>query len=538
MPLGWERLNERVSRPNEHIVFIKPLPGPDEATSKDFLERVAAICVPIMKANTINVVSLAEHEPNREFLGRNFNNGEVIELVLKSHSGRWLSFQCVQMVMMHELAHCKQMNHSKDFWAVRNQYCNELRVLWSKGYVGEGLWGRGQPLSGQYSVANSMPNGEIPENLCGGGFRSRGSKRKRKERPKKSYAERKEARVVKKFGKAGAGVKLGGDLGARGLLEKGKKVGYGDPRGAQTKRSRELRAQAVLARMEQAKHAVISPGDGDDVRGVAPDNNDEVKTESETESETGSETDDEEDEDDAVDINGKKILDTKGCPMVRVCDDEDVRHDPNAQNELAELGHLEDISTKKGGKSSRGAKQIPIRSTVAKRPATPLDEADISTASEDEEIDVPKTTSRASVSLGGKSPSRMDTMVEKKRSEVDEKQPLKSFIAPPNPPSTLSPTAEKPAPLLAATAKTLSTKSSTHSVIPAPIADDTSIVCPVCSLENDAEALICMACSNVLDLENMPNHWYCKSMQCRGGVYANHGDSGLCGLCGTLKPAV
>jgi len=56
-----------------------------------------------MKKNHIFVRSLEEYEPNHEFVGRNFNAGEVIQLVLKSRiSGRWLPFEYVQMVMMHE----------------------------------------------------------------------------------------------------------------------------------------------------------------------------------------------------------------------------------------------------------------------------------------------------------------------------------------------------------------------------------------------------------------------------------------------------
>ncbi|MBE3043157.1 hypothetical protein IMZ48_11415 [Candidatus Bathyarchaeota archaeon] len=60
------------------------------------------LAVPIMKSNYLSVRSLEEYEPNREFVGRNFNAGEVIQLVLKSQSGRWLPFNYVQMVMMHE----------------------------------------------------------------------------------------------------------------------------------------------------------------------------------------------------------------------------------------------------------------------------------------------------------------------------------------------------------------------------------------------------------------------------------------------------
>ena len=56
-----------------------------------------------MRENHILVTALEEYEPNREFVGRNFNAGEVIQLVLKSlTTGQWLPFTYVQMVMMHE----------------------------------------------------------------------------------------------------------------------------------------------------------------------------------------------------------------------------------------------------------------------------------------------------------------------------------------------------------------------------------------------------------------------------------------------------
>lgn len=56
-----------------------------------------------MRTNFLSVMSLEEYEPNPEFVGRNFNAGEIIQLVLKSRSGHWLPFNYVQMVMMHEL---------------------------------------------------------------------------------------------------------------------------------------------------------------------------------------------------------------------------------------------------------------------------------------------------------------------------------------------------------------------------------------------------------------------------------------------------
>ena len=104
MPLGFERLNERQQRPNQNINFIKPLESPDKAIAEEFLSRIAAQCYPVMKKHHISVMALEEYPPNPEFLGRNFNAGEVVQLVLKSlHTGRWLPFEYVQLVMMHEL---------------------------------------------------------------------------------------------------------------------------------------------------------------------------------------------------------------------------------------------------------------------------------------------------------------------------------------------------------------------------------------------------------------------------------------------------
>jgi hypothetical protein len=46
------------------------LKGRDEELAKDFLSRIAAKVVPIMKKHGMDVMSLEEFEPNREFVGR------------------------------------------------------------------------------------------------------------------------------------------------------------------------------------------------------------------------------------------------------------------------------------------------------------------------------------------------------------------------------------------------------------------------------------------------------------------------------------
>ncbi|KAL8797831.1 MAG: hypothetical protein Q9195_000183 [Heterodermia aff. obscurata] len=300
MPIGIERLNARHQQPNSRITFIKPLPGPDSKFAQDFLERIAAICHPIMKANHLSIMTLEEYEPNPEFVGRNFNAGEIIQL----------------------------MNHSAAFWKVRNQYAGELRGLWSKDYTGDGFWGRGKTLlSEQYENIGPQVQEVMPRSLCGGTFRSRGRKRKRRadgpESKSLTYAERQQRRIAKKFGTNG--VTLGDDEETRVKLEYGVKV-KAKPKVAKSVRGRELRAAAALARFGQQKEEEIKK--------------DEVSTEND------SDTEDEYDATDAgqeaLDFNGSRILDGQGNSMVKVCDDQDT-NDTHVKQEMQELQDLETL---------------------------------------------------------------------------------------------------------------------------------------------------------------------------------------------------
>src|SRR5271170_7261147 len=316
MPLNTLRLNHQAStHPNERIVFIKPLPRPpsDQASfdlADTFLRAIAAQCLPIMKKHYLSVTTLEEYEPNPEFIGRNFNNGEVIQLVLRSKSGGWVPFSFVQMVMMHELAHNVHMNHGKRFWAERNKFSNELRELWAKGYTGEGFWGNGRTLESLQAVAgnNTIPSQELADlQVCGGTFRSRGRKRKRAGGQQDlTWKEKRDKRIEKKFGKNGKA--LGEDEGGRMMLEVGKKGSVGGkPRVANSKRGRELRAAAALARFgtnntvpENVKDETVGDGSEDE------DEYDDVDVKAE----------------DARDVNGQRLLDSMGFGMLRVCGDE------------------------------------------------------------------------------------------------------------------------------------------------------------------------------------------------------------------------
>ena len=473
MPLGFERLNERTSRPNAHINFIKPLPGPTETTAQKYLERVAAIMYPIMKSNYIYVMSLEEYEPNPEFAGRNFNAGEVIQLVLKARNGAWLPFGHVQMVMVHELAHCKQMNHSRFFWQVRNQYAEELRSLWAKRYTGEGLWGRGRSLEDSAFMSNAMPDASLlPENVCGGTYRSRGRKRRRKDadKPQMSYAEKQQRRILKKFGDGG--VTLGSDEEARAQLEAGKKT-KGKPRVASSARGRELRAAAVMARLEKAKEA-------------------EAKKDQSTESDTESEYEWPPSDEDVREKGSDEILlDSSGHGFVRVCEEEDP-HDEDVEREMQEI--LEVDLQGQSNEPARGSVEIEKDSSSSEEgtQSLPISRSVSTTA----KVPQPNSGRRVAAQDGDSSSHQIGSPLRNARNRSMSNDDQE---------------------------RTLSGHDS-----------DTTQTCLACSLVNEADAIICTACSNVLQPNKMPNNWKCQSITCR--LYTNIGDYGRCQICGAKKP--
>ena len=351
MPVNILRLNARHQQPNPRISFIKALPGPEATIAEEFLSRVAAISVPIMRAHHLSITTLEEHEPNKEFIGRNFNNGEIVQLVLRVRSGGWMSFRSVVMVFMHELAHNVQMNHGREFWKLTNLYKEMMRELWGKGYHGEGVWGMGRELvSGEVDVWGGMTGDDIPVNLCGGTFRSRRRKRRRVEE-KVTYQERKERRILKKFGSGG--VRLGADEQARTGLEK--KSVKSNPRVAQSRRGKELRAAAALKRLESGRHE-----------------SDEVKNEYGGNNETDSEYEEDAKGEVAHDANGQTMRDHSGNPMVKLeeAEQEGVA-EVHVKSEMQELRSLNDIPIAPKKSSARSEKDISNQHTKVPSAATP-----------------------------------------------------------------------------------------------------------------------------------------------------------------------
>ena len=473
MPIGIQRLNALKTQPSSQVVFIKPLPGPDSAYAQDFLERIAAICHPIMKANHLSIMTLEEHEPNPEFIGRNFNAGEIIQLVLKApYSGHWLSFRSVQMVMVHELAHCQQMNHGRQFWKVNGQFKGELKELWAKNYTGDGLWGRGQTLlSGQYDTGRDTANEIMPANLCGGTFRSRRRKRKRGGNAavgtrKETYAEARQRRIAKKFGVEGK--ILGGDEETRVKLDYGQKV-IGNPRVANSARGRELRVAAAAARFGQQK--------------IEEEKAEEIKSKEDRDdhSEIEDDYEDREDGETAIDLNGSELLDGHGQSMVRVCADED----PDDIHVKEEMDELHELNSSRAEKSMR--EESPNR-------AIRLDTASCNT----QKATPNNTNSNA-----------MDR----------------------------SPTLTLPPPIASPTPASADASNATNAPPPnVEPAYDSKLTCPICSMFNESSSLLCVACSHVLDTSKVREYWRCHSEVCKDSQYVNTADSGICGICGARKP--
>ena len=406
--------------------------------------------------------------------------------------------------MVHELAHCLQMNHGREFWKVRNRFAGELRELWDKGYTGDGLWGRGQTLlSGEYHTGARTEDEVLPAHVCGGTFRSwRGGKRKRKngvasseEKKNETYAERQQRRIKKKFGENG--VTLGGDEETKVKLENGKKP-KGKPRVAGSMRGRELRAAAALARFEQKKEE---------------EEEQQVKDEGWmlSGSETESEYEDSEVKREAFDLDGSRMRDGKGRGLVKVCEDED-QDDVHVKQEIEELQVLDGMA----------------------RRAQPAAARDRSAVDRTESHDPQRAAS--GLNTMSKSSNRDPT-------DRIRMQDIPQYVEKDDRPSAKShkPPQIKIRPLTTAKNVT-SNKAALQTPNPLPTAsaptataESPELICPICSMSNGPGSLLCLACSHVLDTSKITRYWRCGSDTCRGSGYVNAEDCGRCGICGARR---
>ncbi|KAI0775183.1 WLM domain-containing protein [Trametes elegans] len=256
------RLNEKEVNPNPHINFISPLRTEDSAAEEEarqLLRALAAQVRPVMKAEGFVVNSFEEYEHNKVFAGRNWNNGEVVELVLRGAGGGFLPTSWLLSTLCHELAHIKHMNHGPAFHALWAKLRNDVRELQSKGYYGDGYWSSGTRLADSAHLGSQgLDAGDLPEYMCGGAqARARPTSLRRRRRRQQpggpsnhtgaQTAKRRKAgsRVTAQGTFAGAGRALNEDVSD----EEEKKAGAGFRKKAASKKARDARALAAERRL-------------------------------------------------------------------------------------------------------------------------------------------------------------------------------------------------------------------------------------------------------------------------------------------------
>ncbi|KAK4051344.1 hypothetical protein OIV83_002828 [Microbotryomycetes sp. JL201] len=150
------------------------------------LEALAAQFKPVMKDRGFAINSLVEAEWNPQFAGRNWNAGEVVEIVLRRPDGSFAPWKFILMVMAHECAHIKEMNHSSAFQKVNIQLRKHVDELRSRGYYGDGFWSSGHSL--RYGdIEKPLEADEMPEFICGGANKK--TSRKRRQGPSKARGQ-------------------------------------------------------------------------------------------------------------------------------------------------------------------------------------------------------------------------------------------------------------------------------------------------------------------------------------------------------------
>ncbi|KAI0359833.1 WLM-domain-containing protein [Trametes cingulata] len=255
------RLNEKEANPNPHINFITPLKMGDPAAEEEarqLLRALAAQVRPIMKAEGFVVNSFEEYEHNKVFAGRNWNNGEVVELVLRGANGAFLPTSWLLSTLCHELAHIKHMNHGPAFQALWAKLRRDVRELQSKGYYGDGYWSSGTRLADSARMGSQGLDAEdLPEYMCGGAqSRARPTSVRRRRHQQAGPSNHTGAQTAKRR-KAGSRVTAQGTFKGTGKAlnedvsdEEKRKAGTGFRKKAASKRAREERALAAERRLQ------------------------------------------------------------------------------------------------------------------------------------------------------------------------------------------------------------------------------------------------------------------------------------------------
>jgi hypothetical protein len=369
----------------------------------------------------------------------------------------------------------------------------------------------------------------MPENLCGGTYRTA----KKPEKRKLTYAERQQKRKEKLFGK-GEGEVTGGDEKVRASLEKGKskKAIAVKPRVAQSQRGRDLRLEAALKRQEAAKAEATASGFA------------YKKEESDDEYET-------EEEEETVDVGG-------GHRMVKV---EEQGQDGNEWDEFRdEIEAMNKMSLASSSKASNG-RQASILKSSSRNPSSSLGTSqhsearpatlrkrkastdDSAAGSSDEDIVVvsakalnaPAKKTKAEVS---ESSDDNDTPPPPSHSVAKSAQVPRTASGPPKATTTSGASRQRTSTSTNQREKAIpayfgANQESSGDELPPPLPrgtaaaaepahghpPETLITCSTCTMENPPDLALCAICANVLDIDRTP-HWLCTSMTCQGTPYS------------------
>lgn len=374
-------------------------------------------------------------------------------------------------------------------------------VLNARGYTGDGFWSTGHKLSGEATAPRVLADEELPENLCGGTYRK--AKRVRR---KLTYAEQKQRRKERKFGKS-EGDSLGVDQRERAKLEhkSGKKAKDTTvkPRVAQSSRGRELRAQAALARLEAASQK------------APPGPSSRKKEEDEDEEETEEDEDEyqEEEEGGAIDFG-------HGERVVKMEDGED----DNAGDEWEELqrqmrglcattsGAANGIAgTGAGPSRSNGGAPAPGKGTSNGSNDTQKNLDSYGARPETKSVDHQGRPSRSIIELDSDDEATEDDDTPPPPPDRPFRPPSASTgkkVSPQDKPSStpqLRPASALPGKVASADLMSPS--------------DSTSRACSVCTVDNPPQNATCHVCACVLDPRRTPS-WLCTSKNCRSLGYA------------------
>ncbi|KAK4057180.1 hypothetical protein OIO90_001675 [Microbotryomycetes sp. JL221] len=321
MPVGHVRINNPKPDPvkyqwstNPNITFInviEELPNSDMVSyrsssssliAQNMLQALAAQFKPIMKEWGFAINSLREAEWNPQFAGRNWNAGEVVEIVLRRPDGSFAPWKFLLMVMAHECAHIKEMNHSWAFQKVNTQLRNQVAALRARGYYGDGFWSSGHSLK-YGEIDKPFELNEAPAFICGGA----NQKTRKRRRPRRTTTTTAPRGQATKLGQTGRQTSISKKPGSR-VTRKGAFKGQGQSlnqdSNSSTFRRRANATSAIEARALAAERRLQA--EQRDVKGKlkheSEDDQDDIKaTKTTGDEQEETDTDEEEEEEDKED---------------------------------------------------------------------------------------------------------------------------------------------------------------------------------------------------------------------------------------------